>query len=167
MEEYGDSSDEEYPVPSDWSNPGFGNPIAHDARTNEFQYRENEVVQGALYDSSEAVKEAVKNWAVSLGKEFRVVKSSPRVYDVVCMKEGCPWRVHAFKGIMKSYWKVSIVVDHTCLLDAPLKSHRNMTTEFIASDIYAMVMAKMHMEPGMIVRHIEVKYHYTISYKKA
>jgi len=167
MEEYGDSSDEEYPVPSDWSNPGFGNPIAHDARTNEFQYRENEVVQGALYDSSEAVKEAVKNWAVSLRKEFRVVKSSPRVYDVVCVKEGCPWRVHAFKGIMKSYWKVSIVVDHTCLLDAPLKSHRNMTTEFIASDIYAMVMAKMHMEPGMIVRHIEVKYHYTISYKKA
>ena len=46
MEEYGDSSDEEYPVPSDWRNPGFGNPIAHDARTNKFQYRENEVVQG-------------------------------------------------------------------------------------------------------------------------
>ncbi len=167
MEEYGDSSDEEYPVPADWSNPGFGNPVAHDARTNEYQYRENEVVKGALYHSSEAVKEAVKNWAVSLRKEFRVVKSSPRVYDVACVKEGCPWRVHAYKGVMKSYWKVSIVVDHTCLLDAPLKSHSNMTTDFVASDIYGLVMEKMHLEPKMIIRHIELKYHFTISYAKA
>lgn len=167
MEEYGDSSDEEYPIPADWNNPGFGNPVAFDGRRNECDYRENEVVKGAMYHSSEAVKEAVKNWSISLGKEFRVVKSSPSVYDVVCAKAGCPWRVHAFKGVLKSYWKVSIVVDHNCLLDGPLKSHRNMTTDFVANDIFGLIMEKMHMEPKMIIRHVEHKYHFTISYAKA
>ena len=103
MEEYLDSSDEEYPVPAEWSNPGFGNPVAFDGRQQECEYRDNEVVKGAKYPGSDAVKEAVKRWALSLGNEFRVARSSMSVYDVVCVKEGCPWRVHAYKDSFKNY----------------------------------------------------------------
>ena len=88
-----------------------------DSKEQECEYRENEVVQEAKYSSSGDVKDAVKRWAVSLGKEFRVARSNSSVYDVVCVKEGCPWRVHAYKGTFKSYRKVSIVVEHSCVLE--------------------------------------------------
>ena len=115
----------------------------------------------------EAVKEAVKRWALSMGKEFRVARSSTSVYDVVCVKEGCPWRVHAYKGTFKSYWKVSFVQEHTCVLEGVQNVHRNITTDFIANEIYGMVMDKMHLEPKMIIRHIQRKFHFNISYAKA
>ena len=48
------------------------------------------MVQRAKYSSSGDVKDAVKRWAISLGKEFRVSRSNSSMYDVVCVKEGCP-----------------------------------------------------------------------------
>ena len=91
MEECVDSSDDEaYPVPTQWREQGFGNPVIQDGRCQEWEYRENEVVQGAKYKSIEALKDAVKNWAVSLRREFRVVKSGSKEYEVKCLKDGCP-----------------------------------------------------------------------------
>ena len=61
MEECGDSSyDEDYPLLCEWRDKGFGNPVIQDIRSNEYEYRENEVVHGAKYPSIEAVKDAVK-----------------------------------------------------------------------------------------------------------
>jgi len=136
MEEHEYSSDEDYPVPSEWINPGFGNPMLADWKEQECEYRENELVQEAKYSSSGDVKDAVKRWAISLGKEFRVARSNSSVYDVVCVKEGCPWRVHAYKGTFKSYWKVSFVQEHTCVLEGVQNVHRNITTDFIAKEKY-------------------------------
>ena len=48
MEECGDSSDDEdYPLLGKWRGKGFGNPVIQDIRSNEYEYRENEVVQEA------------------------------------------------------------------------------------------------------------------------
>ena len=55
-------------------------------------------MQGATYPNIEAVKNAVRLWAISLKREFRVVKSGSKKYEVKCVNDGCPWRVHAFKG---------------------------------------------------------------------
>ena len=159
--------DEQFVRPTEWRNPGFGTHEAYDAKHQEFEYRENEVVVGAKYNTSAAMKDAVKRWAVSMGKEFRVAKSSPSDYDVVCLKADCPWRVHAHKGIFKTYWKVTIVVEHTCILDGVQRTHKNLSTEFVANEIYSMVMERMHLKPRIIIRHIERKFHYTINYAKA
>ena len=43
----------------------------------------------------EVVKDVVKLWAVSLRKEFRVVKSSSKEYEVKCVNDDCTCRVHA------------------------------------------------------------------------
>ena len=61
--------------------------MIHDIRSNEYEYRENEVVQGAKYPSIEAVK----LWAISLRKKFRVVKSSSKEYEVKCVNGDCTW----------------------------------------------------------------------------
>jgi len=60
MDEHENSSDEEFSVPSEWANTGFGNPMVAEHRDQKYEYRENEVVQGASYSSSGDVKDAVK-----------------------------------------------------------------------------------------------------------
>jgi hypothetical protein len=61
-------------------------------------------MQGAKHPNIEAVKDAVKKWAMSLRRESRVVKSGSKEYEVKCLKDGCPWRVHAYKGRWKTHW---------------------------------------------------------------
>ena len=53
--------------------------MVQDIKSSEFEYRVNEVVQGAKYRTIEDVKDAMKLCAVSLRKEFRVLKSSSKV----------------------------------------------------------------------------------------
>jgi hypothetical protein len=65
--------------------------------------RENEVVQGVRYQSNDEVKEAAKCWSFSLMREFKTVECKFHKYDVVCVNEGCRWRVHAYKGKWKDY----------------------------------------------------------------
>ena len=91
MEEYeGSSDDEQYSLPKEWKEHGFVNHVVEDVG--------NEVVQGATYPNIEAVKDVVRVWAISLKREFRVVKSDSKEYEVKCVNDGCQWRVHAFKG---------------------------------------------------------------------
>jgi mRNA-degrading endonuclease YafQ of YafQ-DinJ toxin-antitoxin module len=92
-----------------------------------WEYRENELSEGALYANSGELKDAGKRWStLTLNREFRVLKSSPAVYDVHCVKLDCPFRVHAYKGKWRDYWKISIVVDHTCALDQLDASHQRL-----------------------------------------
>ena len=84
-------------MPKEWKEHGFGSHIAEDVRNQE-EYRGNEVVQGATYPNIEAVKDVVRLWTISLKREFRVVKSGSKEYEVKCVNDGCPWRVYAFKG---------------------------------------------------------------------
>ncbi|WVZ83209.1 hypothetical protein U9M48_030379 [Paspalum notatum var. saurae] len=163
----GSDEDEDYPIPGEWREYGFGNPVVHDAKQQEWEYRENEVVQGAKYASSALLKDAVKLWSLSLKKEFKVVKSTQSVYDVCCVSEGCPWRLHAYKGIMKTHWKVSIITEHTCYNREVPKYNRNLTAALVANEMYGRILDAPHFEPKQIIREMELQHQYTISYAKA
>jgi hypothetical protein len=52
-----------------------------------------------MYPSTSHLKDVVKQWStLTLYREFRVVKSSPRIYDVCCIKDDCSFRVYAYMG---------------------------------------------------------------------
>nr|ABA99869.1 transposon protein, putative, Mutator sub-class [Oryza sativa Japonica Group] len=162
------SSDEEGDVmATDWANEDFSGLVISEGDHVPWEYKEYEVIEGARYAHKDEMKEAVKHWAVSLQREFRVVKSTNYVYEVRCMKEDCPWRVHAYKGKWNDYWKVSIVTEHKCYLQGVEKYHRNITSAFVASEMYSSVVGNIGFEPKSIIRHIENKFKYTISYAKA
>nr|AAX92751.1 transposon protein, putative, mutator sub-class [Oryza sativa Japonica Group]ABA91495.1 transposon protein, putative, Mutator sub-class [Oryza sativa Japonica Group] len=168
--EEGDSSDDETDInPAEWASEDFSGLIVSEEDSVRWEYKENEVIQGAIYSRAEDIKEAVKHFAVSLHKEFWVAKSNRSQYEVRCVKEkdGCPWRVHAYKGKWKDYWTVSVVTKHTCFLPGVQKYHRNITCAFVASEMYAHVIDNLTYEPRSIIRHIEETYKYTISYAKA
>ena len=54
------SEDEQYVLPKEWKEHGFDNPVVEDVRHQEWEYRGNEIVQGATYPNIEAVKDAVR-----------------------------------------------------------------------------------------------------------
>jgi hypothetical protein len=98
--------------------------------------------------------------------EFKTVECKSRKYDVVCMKEGCPWRVHVYKGKWKDYWECSIVTHHTCHLPGVQKTHRNLTSQYIVNEMYGIIVENLSYESKSIIRYIQEKYKYTISYNK-
>nr|ABF95899.1 transposon protein, putative, Mutator sub-class [Oryza sativa Japonica Group] len=168
--EEGDSSDDETDInPAEWASKDFSGLIVSEEDSVRWEYKENEVIQGAIYSRAEDMNEAVKHFAVSLHREFWVAKSNRSQYEVRCVKEkdGCPWRVHAYKGKWKDYWTVSVVTKHTCFLPGVQKYHRNITCAFVASEMYAHVIDNLTYEARSIIRHIEETYKYTISYAKA
>nr|AAP44660.1 putative mutator-like transposase [Oryza sativa Japonica Group] len=168
--EEGDSSDDETDInPAEWASEDFSGLVVSEEDSVIWEYKENEVIQGAIYSRAEDMKEAVKHFVVSLHREFWVAKSNRSQYEVRCVKEkdGCPWRVHAYKGKWKDYWTVSVVTKHTCFLPGVQKYHRNITCAFVASEMYAHVIDNLTYEPRSIIRHIEETYKYTISYAKA
>jgi hypothetical protein len=64
-----------------------------------WEYTWNEVTVGAMYPGTAHVKDIVKQWStLTLQRIFRIVKSSPRIYDVRCKKEDCAFLVYAYKG---------------------------------------------------------------------
>ena len=148
------------------SEKGFGNLVIQDIRSNEYEYRENEVVQGAKYPRIEAVKDDVKFWAISLRKEFRVVKSSSKEYKVKCVNGDSTRRVHAYKGKYKIHWECSIVTPHTCRLTVVAQTHRNITSTFVAKKLYGVILDKIDYEPTLIIRDINDRFQYKISYAK-
>ena len=74
--------------------------------------------------------------------------------------------MHAYKGKWKDYWEFSIVTEHTYHLQTVEKYNRNLTSQFIATEMYGMIVDNLSYEPKFIIRHIKEKYKYTISYKK-
>ncbi|WVZ64946.1 hypothetical protein U9M48_014388 [Paspalum notatum var. saurae] len=105
-------------VPSQWNNYDYSQLLVNEGETVPWEYSENEVSVGAIYHSKIELKEAVQRWSAKcLKKEFRVVKSSPQVYDVKCIRDDCPFRVHAYMGKYDTFWTVSRIEHHTCILE--------------------------------------------------
>jgi hypothetical protein len=126
-----------------------------------WEYRENAVSVGAMYKSAVEVKNAVKRWStLTLQREFRVVKSSPHIYDVHCLKPNCPFRVYASKGKWKiigrsnllwitlvylSSWMQAIVICHLVLWLARC---------------FAKIVENPAFEPKSIILTIEEKFRF-------
>ena len=91
-EECSADEDEEHDehVPRDWQNFDFSQFSVNDGENVPCEYRENEVCVGGMYPTTEHVKDAVKRWStLNLHREFRVLKSSPSIYEVCCVKSNC------------------------------------------------------------------------------
>jgi len=155
-------------VPSQWNNYDHSQLLVNEGETVPWEYSENEVSVGAIYHSKIELKEAVQRWAAkSLKKEFRVVKSSPQVYDVKCIRDDCPFRVHAYMGKYDTFWSVSRIEHHTCILEELEVQHRNLTADFVAQHMYSKIVNNPGYEPKSIINSIDDDFQYKISYSKA
>jgi hypothetical protein len=149
LEEDSSDDEDETLVPRDWDSYNFSQLSINLCENMSWEYRDNAVSVGAMYKSAVEVKDAVKRWStLTLQREFRVVKSSPHIYDVQCLKPNCPFRVYASKGKWKNYWKIKSVVDHTCVFEQLDANHRNFSSGFVASQMFAKIVENPTYEPS-------------------
>ena len=47
------------------------------------------------------------------------------------------------------------MIEHTCLLSEVQLLHRNISSDFVAKQIYGLIMDNLNYEPKMIVRYNE------------
>jgi hypothetical protein len=121
-----------------------------------WEYMENEVCVGAMYPSTANLKDAVKQWStLTLHRELRVFKNSPRIYDVCSIKDDCSLRVYAYMGKWDNYIQVKEVKGHTCTLDHIDARHRNISTDFVASHMHPHIVNSPEYAPKAIIVAIE------------
>jgi hypothetical protein len=63
--------------------------------------------------------------------------------------------VSASKGKWKNYWKIKSVVDQTCVLEQPDASHRNLSSSFVASQMFAKIVESCQVHYLGIRREIK------------
>jgi hypothetical protein len=106
----------------------------------------------------EAVKDAVKLWSTSLRKELRVYNYRSSMYDIKCVHEGCPWRVHVIKGRWKTHWTCLIIMEHNYSSEVVAKTHRNMTFAVIASEMYGLIVDNINYEQKVHLADLQIQY---------
>ena len=118
MNDDSSDDDDDYHVPHNWSGYDFSKLSVNEGEAVPCEYRQNEVCIGSVYTNSDNRKEAIKHWStLSLQRQFKVVKSSPRTYDVRCVRSECPFRVYASMGKWQDFWEIKKIVEHTCLIE--------------------------------------------------
>jgi hypothetical protein len=63
--------------------------------------------------------------------------------------------------------EIKFVVDHTCVLEQLNASHRNLSSGFVASQMFAKIVENSAFGPKSIILSIGEKFRYHISYDKA
>ena len=98
MDDDSSNDDDDDHVPQNWSGYDFSKLSVNEGESVSWEYKKNEVCIG-WYANSDNMKEAIKRWStLSLQRQFKVVKSSSRAYDVRCVRSECSFRVYASKG---------------------------------------------------------------------
>ena len=121
-----------------------------------------------MYPTTAYMKDAVKRWStLTLHREFRVLKSSPVIYEVCYVKPDCAFRVYAYKGKWDDHLEVKTVVHHTCTLDQLDAKHRNLSADFVTSHMYFHIVQNTAYESKSIINSIDERFRYMISYQKA
>ena len=137
-----DSSDDEVDeyVPMHWPTYDFSQLTVNQGQNISWEYRENEICIGDVYGHKDDLKDVVKRWStLTVLRQFKVVRSSPSLYDICCLKNTCQFRLYAYKGKWKDYWEISRMVPHTCELEQLDANHRNLSADFVANYIYPYV----------------------------
>jgi hypothetical protein len=68
---------------------------------------------------------------------------------------------------VEKFWEIKSFVDHNCLLEQLDASHRNFSSGFVASQMFAKIVKNPAFESKFIILAIEEKFRYQISYGKA
>ena len=162
-----ENSVEEVPILESW-NQDFSNAMTvNDGHDSAWEYHQNNVEKGSRYPSKRHLQEAIVNWAMQTKREFKTKVSSQKVLTMECIDSNCPGRVHGYKPMWETTWKVSDVVSHTCVLTSVPQEHRNLSAPLLARLFYTEIVEGAALKIKAIQLKAKARYEYNISYGKA
>lgn len=122
---------------------------------------------GKEFPDVETCRRALKDIAIALHFDLRIVKSDRSRFIAKCSKEGCPWRVHVAKCSNVPTFSIrTLNAVHTCEGVHNLH-HQQASVGWVARSVEARVRENPQYKPKEILQDIRIQHGVAVSYMQA
>lgn len=128
---------------------------------------DHSLVIGQEFPDVETCRRALKDIAIALHFDLRIVKSDRSRFIAKCSKEGCPWRVHVAKCPGVSTFSIrTLNTEHTCEGVHNLH-HQQASVGWVARSVESRVKDNPQYKPKEILQDIRDQHGVAVSYMQA
>lgn len=128
----------------------------------------NELRPGMSFADKRELQLHVQNCFVQTAREFRVTKSTTRVWYIKCNEDDCNWEARAsFKASTTQWVLREVSTQHTCLPRSNCLYHRNIDMNMVAQMLTGLVRRDPTRKIGDVIQLVKEKYGFDITYAKA
>lgn len=128
---------------------------------------DHSLVIGREFPDVETCRRTLKDIAISLHFDLRIVKSDRSRFIAKCSKEGCPWRVHVAKCAGVPTFSVrTLQGEHTCKGVESLH-HNQASVGWVARSVEARIRNNPQVKPKEILQDIHDQHGVVVSYMQA
>ncbi|XP_020084518.1 uncharacterized protein LOC109707566 [Ananas comosus] len=128
---------------------------------------DHSLVIGQEFPDVETCRRALKDMAIALHFELRIVKSDRSRFIARCSKEGCPWRIHVAKCPGVPTFSIrTLHGEHTCEGVHNLH-HQQATVGWVARSVEARLRDNPQYKPKEILQDIREEHGVAVSYMQA
>lgn len=125
------------------------------------------LVIGQEFPDVDSCRRALKEIAIALHFELRIVKSDRSRFIAKCSKEGCPWRIHVAKCPGVPTFSIrTLHSDHTCEGVRNLH-HQQASVGWVARSVEARLRDNPQYKPKEILQDIREQHGVAVSYMQA
>lgn len=128
---------------------------------------DHSLVIGQEFPDVETCRRALKDIAIALHFELRIVKSDRSRFIAKCSKEGCPWRVHVAKCHGGPTFSIrTLNAEHTCEGVRDLH-HQQASVGWVARSVESRIRENPQYKPKEILQDIRDQHGVAVSYMQA
>lgn len=128
---------------------------------------DHSLVIGQEFPDVETCRRALKDIAIALHFDLRIVKSDRSRFIAKCSKEGCPWRVHVAKCSGGPTFSIrTLNTEHTCEGVRNLH-HQQASVGWVARSVESRVKDNPQYKPKEILQDIRDQHGVAVSYMQA
>eukprot|EP00268_Persea_americana_P055235 TRINITY_DN6404_c0_g1_i2.p1 TRINITY_DN6404_c0_g1~~TRINITY_DN6404_c0_g1_i2.p1 ORF type:complete len:600 (+),score=101.53 TRINITY_DN6404_c0_g1_i2:539-2338(+) len=141
--------------------------LAHDLADNSLLVQNHPLVVGQEFPDVETCRRTLKDTAIALHFDLRIVKSDRSRFIAKCSKEGCPWRVHVAKRSGVPTFSIrTLHGEHTCEGVRNLH-HQQASVGWVARSVEARLRDNPQYKPKEILQDIREQHGVAVSYMQA
>ncbi|KAL5711470.1 hypothetical protein ACHQM5_021922 [Ranunculus cassubicifolius] len=134
---------------------------------NSLAVTDHSLVIGQEFSDVETCRRNLKEIAIALHFDLRIVKSDRSRFIAKCSKEGCPWRVHVAKCPGVPTFSIrTLQGQHTCEGVRDLH-HQQASVGWVARSVEARLRNNPQYKPKQILHDIREQHGVAVSYMQA
>lgn len=128
---------------------------------------DNTLAIGREFPDVETCRRTLKDIAIALHFDLRIVKSDRSRFIAKCSKEGCPWRVHVAKCPGVPTFSIrTLIGEHTCEGVQNLH-HQQASVGWVARSVEDRIRNNPQYKPKEILQDIQDQHGVAVSYMQA
>ncbi|KAG9446180.1 hypothetical protein H6P81_012308 [Aristolochia fimbriata] len=134
---------------------------------NSLSLQDHSLAIGQEFPDVDTCRRTLKEIAIALHFDLRIVKSDRSRFIAKCSKEGCPWRVHIAKCPGVPTFSIrTLHGEHTCegVRD---HHHQQASVTWVARSVETRLRADPQYKPTDILRDIKEQHGVQVSYMQA